>query len=175
MRRLFILMGLLVQSLLLHAQTSTVVSGKTTFSIKYWAGTCDGTFDAPKGTMKFDAANPAATVIDVTIPASSFHTGNNMRDKDVKDKKYLNAASFPTISFKSSKVFFKEGTYYANGTLTIKGASKQVQLPFKATKNKDGSYAITSKFVINRLDYKVGESGTTMKNEVKLNISAVIK
>jgi polyisoprenoid-binding protein YceI len=168
-------MGLLLLPLMMQAQTSAVVSGKTEFSIKYWAGTCEGTFNAPRGTMKFDAAKPEATVIDVTIPAGSFHTGNNMRDKDVKAKKYLDAASFPQISFKSSKVFFKEGTYYANGTLKIKGVSKSVQLPFKATKNKDGSYAVTSKFIIDRTEFNVGEKGATMKNEVRMNISAVIK
>lgn len=168
-------MGFLLTSLVISGQTSAVVSGKTEFSIKYWAGICEGTFNAPKGKMVFDPARPEATQIDVSIPAGSFHTGNKMRDKDVKDKKYLDAASFPTISFRSSKVFFKEGTYYANGTLSIKGTSRQVQLPFKATKNKDGSYSITSKFVIDRTDYKVGTNGATMKNEVRLNISAVIK
>lgn len=175
MRRLFLLMGFLVMSLFTGAQTSTVVSGKTEFSIKYWAGTCEGTFNAPKGKMVFNPAKPEATQIDVSIPAASFNTGNNMRDKDVKDKKYLDAASFPAITFRSSKVFFKEGTYYATGALSIKGISRQVQLPFKATKNKDGSYNITSKFVIDRTDFKVGSSGATMKNEVRLNISAVIK
>ena len=157
------------------AQTSNVVSGKTSFSIKYWAGTCDGSFDAPKGKMKFDPAKPDATEIDVTIAAGSFKTGNSTRDKDVKAKKYLDVSAHPQISFRSSKVINKGGTYYAEGTLTIKGVAQRASIPFKATKNGDGSYSISSSFTLNRLDFKVGESTMTMKNIVTLNISAVIK
>jgi polyisoprenoid-binding protein YceI len=175
MARLALLILILISWIPGTAQTSNVVSGKTSFSIKYWAGTCAGSFDAPKGRMKFDAARPEATEIDVTIATGSFKTGNNMRDKDVKDKKYLDAAAHPQISFRSNKVTNKGGTYYAEGTLTIKGAAQKVFLPFKATKNSDGSYAISSNFTLNRLDFKVGESTSTMKNIITLNISAVIK
>lgn len=175
MYRLSVLIGILMSWAHASAQTSIVVSGSTNFSIKYWAGTCEGNFEAPKGKMSFNPAKPEATVIDVSIPAGSFHTGNSMRDKDVKAKKYLNAAAHPQINFKSTSVSFKNGTYYADGTLTIKGVSKRVSLPFKATKKTDGSYAINSSFSLNRLDFNVGEDSNTMKNTVSLNISVIIK
>jgi len=175
MRSIFILMSLMFVVLCADAQTSTVVSGKTDFSIKYWAGTCEGSFDAPKGKMKFDPANLATSEIDVTIAATSFKTGNATRDKDVKAQKYLNAAAHPQMRFVSSSITNKGGTYYADGTLTIKGAAKKISLPFKAVKKADGSYTITSTFTLNRLDFKVGEETMTMKNNVTLNISAVIR
>jgi polyisoprenoid-binding protein YceI len=175
MNRVVLLILMLIGSATAGAQTADVISGKTSFSVKYWAGTCEGSFDAPKGKMKFDPAKPEATEIDVTISTASFKTGSNMRDKDVKDKKYLDAAAHPQISFKSNKVTNKGGTYYADGTLTIRGAAQRVFLPFKATKNSDGSYAISSDFTLNRLDFKVGESTSTLKNIVTLSISAVIK
>lgn len=175
MRSIFILMSLMIVAFVAGAQTSAVISGKTDFSIKYWAGTCEGSFDAPKGKMKFDPANLAASSIDVTVAATSFKTGNSTRDKDVKAKKYLNAAAHPLIRFTSSGITSKGGTYYADGTLSIKGTAQKVSIPFKAVKKGDGSYAITSTFTLNRLDYKVGEETMTMKNIVTLNISAVIK
>lgn len=157
------------------AQTSGVISGNTEFSIKYWAGTCNGTFDAPKGKVKFDPANLSSSEIDVTVAATSFRSGNATRDKDVKGKKYLHAAGHPLIRFTSTNITNKGGTYYANGTLSIKGTAQKVSLPFKAVKNANGSYSITSNFTLNRLDFKVGEETMTMKNIVTLNISAIIK
>lgn len=175
MYRLSIFLILLMSCFLLSAQTSKVVSGKTSFSIKYWAGTCNGSFDAIRGTVKFDSKNLPASSINVTVPATSFRTGNSMRDKDVKDEKYLNASAHPTISFRSNSIIFKGGTYYADGTLSIKGASRKISIPFKAEKRSDGGYNITSNFSLNRLDYNVGKDTKTMNNTVSLSISAVIK
>ena len=175
MRVVIILMSMVAAAYITTAQTSAVVSGKTAFSIKYWAGTCDGTFDAPKGKMKFDPTDLSASEIDVTIPVASFNTGNSTRDKDMKEKKYFNASAFPQIRFTSTKITDKGGTYYADGALTIKGVTQRVSLPFKAVKKSDGSYAITSTFKLNRLDFKVGTETITMKDMVTLNISAIIK
>lgn len=157
------------------AQTSRITASKTTFSIKYWAGTCEGTFDGPKGTVKFNPANLDSSMIDVSVSANSFNTGNGKRDKDVKGAKYLHASAHPAISFKSSKITGKDGSYTATGTMGIKGVSRQMSIPFKAAKKPDGSYAITSSFSLNRLDYKVGEDTRTMKDIVSINVSATIK
>jgi polyisoprenoid-binding protein YceI len=166
---------LLMSSLLAFSQTSRVVSGKIRFSIKYWAGTCEGSFSAPQGTVKFDATNLATSSINVSVSAASFNTGNSMRDKDVRDEKYLNATAHPTITFKSSTITAKGGMYYADGTLTIKGVSRKISIPFKAAKRSGGGFDISSSFSINRLAYNVGKDGATMKDLVSLNISAIVK
>jgi polyisoprenoid-binding protein YceI len=157
------------------AQTTSVVSGKTSFSIRYWAGTCEGSFDAPKGKVNFNPQNLAASSIDISVPAASFESGNNTRDKDIKGKKYLHAAAHPQIRFVSNKISVKGDTYYAAGTMTIKGASKQMSIPFKASRRADGGYDIKSNFTINRLDHQVGEITRTMKDIVTVNVSAIVK
>ncbi len=55
-----------------HAQTSKVVSGSTDFSVKFILGTCNGTFDAPKGGAIFDPNNLNASAFNLTIAANSF-------------------------------------------------------------------------------------------------------
>ena len=40
------------------AQTSKIVSGSTKFSVKFILGTCNGTFDAPRGEAIFNEKNP---------------------------------------------------------------------------------------------------------------------
>ncbi|WP_159472272.1 YceI family protein [Dyadobacter sp. 3J3] len=157
------------------AQTSKVTSGSTDFSVKFVLGTCNGTFDAPKGSAIFDPNNLNASAFNLTIAANSFKTNSNGRDKDMKSDKYFDVAKYPEIRFKSSKIEKKGDKYQAIGTLTIRDVSKTVTLPFDAKKNADGSYAVSGTFDINRLDYKVGESNWKLKDVVTVTVKAVIK
>lgn len=175
MSKVSILIVALFLSTNLFAQTSKIVSGSTDFSIKFVLGTCNGTFDAPKGEAVFDEKKPGASSFDITIAAASFKTNIDARDKDMKSEKYFFVTKYPTIHFKSSKVEEKDGKYHATGNLTIRDVTKTVTLPFEAKKNSDGSYALSSTFDINRLDYKVGEKNWKLKEVVTVNLKAVIR
>lgn len=157
------------------AQTSKIVSGSTKFSVKFILGTCNGTFDAPRGEAVFSEKNPESAQFDVRIAANTFKTNNNSRDKDMKSDKYFWVEKYPDIHFKSSKVEKKGDKYQATGTLTMRDVSKTVTLPFDAKKNADGSYALTSSFDVNRLDYKIGEKDWKLKDIVTVNLQATIK
>lgn len=157
------------------AQTTKIVSGSTKFSVKFILGTCNGTFDAPRGEAVFNEKNPENASFDVKIAAGTFKTNNNSRDKDLKSDKYFWVEKYPDIHFKSSKVEKKGDKYQATGTLTMRDVSKTVALPFDAKKNADGSYSLTSSFDINRLDYKIGEKDWKLKDIVTVNLQATIK
>jgi polyisoprenoid-binding protein YceI len=159
----------------LHAQTTAIVSGTTDFSIRFVLGTCNGTFDGPKGEARFDEKHTEDASFDITVPAASFKTNNNSRDKDLKSEKYFYVTKYPNIHFKSSKVERKDGKYLATGTLSIRDVARKVMLPFEAKKNNDGSYNLSSTFDINRLDYKVGEKDWKLKEVVTVKLKAVIR
>ena len=158
-----------------QAQAAKVISGSTDFSVKFVLGTCNGSFDAPKGTAIFDPNSLNTSAFNLTVAVNTFKTNSNGRDKDMKSEKYFDVAKYPEIRFKSSKVEKKGDKYQAIGTLTIKDVSKTVTLPFEAKKNADGTYALAGTFEINRLDYKVGESNWKLKDVVTVTIKAVIK
>jgi polyisoprenoid-binding protein YceI len=160
---------------LVSAQTSKIVSGSTRFSVKFILGTCNGTFDAPRGEAVFNEKSPENASFDVKIAANTFKTNNNSRDKDLKSQKYFYVEKYPDIHFKSSQVEKKDGKYQATGTLTMRDVSKTVTLPFEAKKNADGSYNLTSTFDVNRLDYKIGEKDWKLKDIVTVNLQATIK
>jgi len=157
------------------AQTSKIVSGSTKFSVKFILGTCNGTFDAPRGEAVFNEKNPENASFDVRIAANTFKTNNNSRDKDLKSSKYFWVEKYPDIHFKSAKVEKKGAHYQTTGTLTMRDVTKTVSLPFDAKKNADGSYSLTSTFDINRLDYKIGEKDWKLKDIVTVNLQANIK
>ena len=170
-----ILFTVFLPSTALFAQTSKIISGSTDFSVKFILGTCNGTFDSPEGIAVFDEKKPSGSSFDVTIASASFKTNIDARDNDMKSEKYFFVTKYPNIHFKSSKVEQKDGKYLATGNLTIRDVTKTVTLPFDAKKNADGSYAISSTFDINRLDYKVGEKNWKLKDVVTVNLKAKIK
>lgn len=157
------------------AQTSKIVSGSTKFSVKFILGTCNGTFDAPRGEAVFNEKSPETASFDVRIAANTFKTNNNSRDKDMKSPKYFWVEKYPDIHFKSSKVEKKGDKYQATGTLIMRDVSKTVTLPFDAKRNADGSYSLTSSFDVNRLDYKIGEKDWKLKDIVTVNLQATIR
>lgn len=116
------------------ADTYTIdpVHSSVAFSIRHFVSKVPGKFTKFSGTIAFDQANPANSVVDVTIDARSLNTENQKRDNHVRSGDFLDAEKFPTITFKSTS--WKktgENTYDVAGDLTIKDVTKPVTL--KAT------------------------------------------
>ncbi len=175
MKRIALTMAVALCIAISHAQTSSIVSGNTAFTIGSVAGTIKGTFDAPKGTFIFDPANLSATQIDISIAASSVFTDHKKRDSDAKGEKYLDVDQFSTIRFMSKNVKATGDGYVATGDLTIKDVVKTVTLPFQMKKNADGTYSLSSTFEINRLDYGVGGKTFMLRNIATVTMDAVAK
>jgi polyisoprenoid-binding protein YceI len=97
-------------------------------------------FDAVKGKLQFDPANPAAMTVEATIdpksldlndPPAGFHD-------EMMDKSFFDAKAFPAMTFKSTKVEVTDpSTAKVTGDLTLHGVTKPVTLA--ATFN--GGYA----------------------------------
>ena len=77
---------------------------------------------------KFDvqvvtAENP----LDSTVTAS-IDTGNEMRDDDLRSERFLDTASHPLMTFRSTSVTPDGDKYKVTGDLTIRGVTKPVTL-----------------------------------------------
>jgi polyisoprenoid-binding protein YceI len=90
-------------------------------------------FTKMTGKLVFDPANPAAQSVEATIDAGSLQT--NYPDPAKLDfdsqveKEFLEAAKFPTITFKSTKVEVTgPRTARVTGDLTLHGVTKPVTL-----------------------------------------------
>lgn len=103
-----------------------------------------GRFDATEGTLTYDPADPAASSIEVTVQIDSVTTGVPVLDGELKAADYLDVASFPVATFKSTKAEAAgEGKLNLTGDLTIHG----VTLPasFAVTVNKVGEHPMRKK------------------------------
>jgi len=88
-----------------------------------------GGFSSVKGTVEYDAANPADSSVDIVIDANTIKTLDEQRDGHLKSADFLDTEKYPTITFKSTKVAAaSDGEVSVTGDLTIHGTTKPVTL-----------------------------------------------
>ena len=91
--------------------------------------TVRGRFDPPTGVLSFDPQNPAASSVEAEIAASTVNTGVEMRDNHLRSADFLEAETYPTLTFKSTKVeVTDENEGKVTGDLTIHGVTRPVTL-----------------------------------------------
>jgi polyisoprenoid-binding protein YceI len=98
------------------------------FSIRHMmVTTVRGKFEKLSGTMDFDPENPAAGSVEVTIDAASINTGAADRDNHLRSADFLDVATYPTITFKSTKIEITGETEgKITGDLTVHGVTRPV-------------------------------------------------
>ena len=117
---------------LFGAETYAIDKGHSSveFRIRHFASKVSGRFGDFEGAIQADPAKPDASSVTFTIKAASIDTNNGHRDDDLRSPNFFDAAKFPEISFKSSKMTSTGKDQYAvTGTLTMHGVSKEVTLP----------------------------------------------
>jgi polyisoprenoid-binding protein YceI len=100
------------------------------FSIRHMMITnVRGGFSGITGTVVVDSDSHAASSVDVVIDVNTLNTMDEKRDGHVKSPDFLDAATYPTITFKSDKVTPSgEGEAKVSGQLTIHGTTREVVL-----------------------------------------------
>lgn len=134
-------------------------------------------FDKTSGIVKLDTDAETGEV-EVTIDMRSVDTGYATFDEHIQGPEFLNTTAYPTATFKSTHVAFKDGRpAKIHGDLTIKGITKPVSLTvtnFVKLKhpllNKDaiGADAVA---VINRSDFNAAKYAPNVGDQVTINIS----
>lgn len=85
-------------------------------------------FDKTSGKVVLDRAAQTGSA-DVVINATSVDTGIPLFNEHLQGEDFFNTAKYPTITFKSSTMKFKDGQPASlSGDLTIKGITKPVTL-----------------------------------------------
>lgn len=151
-----------------YTQTINPSKSKISFEISNMLiNTVEGTFSGMKGTVIFSEKDWSAAQFDVCIDAASVNTDNQSRDEHLRSVDFFDTAKYPDICFKSSTISKAAGGYVVQGSLTMRGITKDVNIPFAFSDN-----VLSGILNINRLDYKVGEdTGTAMVgDEVKITI-----
>ena len=151
----------------------------TVFSWNHFGfSTPSANFTDIQGVIKVDNAKPANSSVEVTIPLSSVNTNVPALDKEFQEEAWFNAAKYPNITFKSTKVETKDKKHFKiTGDLTVKGVTKPVVLD--AVLNKQGEHPMAKVPAIgfnattsfNRSDFGIGSYVPMVGDKITVNIT----
>ena len=151
----------------------------TVFSWNHFGfSTPSANFSDIQGVIKVDNAKPANSSVNVTIPLSSVNTNVPALDKEFQEEAWFNAAKYPNITFKSTKVETKDKKHFKiTGDLTVKGITKPVVLD--AVLNKQGEHPMAKVPAIgfnattsfNRSDFGLGNYVPNVGDKITVNMT----
>jgi len=130
------------------------------------------------GTLVYDAADVTKSTVQVTLPLSGLNSFTAKLDEHLKSADFFDAATFPTATFKSTKVE-AAGTnkLTVTGDLTIKGQTRPVVLD--VTINGAGEHPMhkvqaagfDATTTIKRSDFGMRQYVPNVSDEVKIRIT----
>lgn len=140
-----------------------------------------GRFTAMEGTISFDAANPEASSVEISIKSDSVSTHVPARNRHLSGPDFFNAKEFPTMKFKSTS-WEKSGdrTYTVTGNFTMVGVTKTITARVEHVgdgKNPQGGAisGFQAVFNIDRTEfgmkYGVKPDGTGLGKDIEITVS----
>jgi polyisoprenoid-binding protein YceI len=141
-----------------------------------------GEFVGAAGTLDLDPANTTASRLDVSVPVAGVMTPSKVLDNELKSADWLDAAKFPTISFRSTAVKQTSAdTAQVSGDLTLHGVTRPETLTVKfntaGVNPLDKAYTtgFEARGLIKRSDFGVTKYIPLVGDRVTLIISAAFE
>ncbi|MEX2471828.1 MAG: YceI family protein [Gemmatimonadota bacterium] len=102
------------------------------FTTKHFFTPVTGKFGSYDVQLDYDAERPERSTVAVRIDVASIDTGNERRDDHLRTADWFDAERWPSITFRSTSVRrVAENRLVAVGDLTIRGVTKQIELPIE--------------------------------------------
>lgn len=134
-------------------------------------------FGQADGTLVYDPEDVAASRVDVRLPLAGLETFVPDFDEHLKSADFFDAASYPDITFKSTRVEAAgDGKLKVTGDLTIKDTTRPVVLDVTLNRigaGLDGRAKIGFDAVatVKRSDFDVSRYAPNVSDEVALRIT----
>ena len=130
-----------------------------------------GRFKSWTAAIDFDPAHPEAARVSVKVDVASATTGDPQKDEALPTPDWFDASAFTTASFDAAGFAPKGGdAYETTGKLTLRGAAKDVVLPFTLTVAGDTAHAVGHAKLV-RTDFGVGQGAWTSGDYVALDVT----
>ncbi|MGO9830305.1 MAG: YceI family protein [Myxococcaceae bacterium] len=155
------------------------------FAVKHMmVSTVRGAFSGVSGSVHLDDGDVTKSSVMAVIPIDTVDTREPKRDGHLKSADFFDAAKFPTMTFKSTKVSPGQGGKLSiEGVLTLHGVSKPVVLEAEITPEVKGmgghvSRGVSATTKVNRKDFglvwnkPLETGGVLIGDEVSIQIDA---
>lgn len=131
----------------------------------------EGWFERFTADVRFDPAAPSQSRIDVVIDMASAVSDNRERDALIRGRDWFAVAEHPTARFQTDRIRpLGDNRYEADATLTIRGISRPVKLPFRLEPDRSGATRASGELTIVRTDYGVGQGSFASGDTVALDV-----
>lgn len=161
--------SVLAQQKLVPAQSSI------SFVTKQMGVPLEGQFKKFDAQISFDTAKPETAKIAFTVDTGSATLGSPESDVEMPKATWFNVPKFPQATFQSAGVkSLGGGKFQISGKLTIKGNTKDVDVPVVLTQSS-GVTTATGQFPIKRLAFKIGEGEWTDTSMVADDVQVKFK
>jgi polyisoprenoid-binding protein YceI len=153
------------------------------FSIRHYEiSWVRGRFRDFSGTIRYDGADISKSSVEFAAKIESIGTGVDARNAHLRTADFFDAAKYPEMTFKSTRVERKaEDQYVLHGDFTLKGVTKQISFPFAMTgaiKDAQGNtrFGVAAETKIDRRDYGITwgkpmvNGGLDVGNEVTIDL-----
>jgi len=138
----------------------------------------EGTFKTWEGEVVLDREDITKSSVNVSIDVNSIDTRIEKRDEHLKSPDFLDAAKFPKITFKSTKIV-KSGdkAFNMTGDLTIHGVTKSVTLPITIDRLQDNYSRFRAETTVSRKDFGVTYDSklNPIEDGIKLKLTINVK
>jgi polyisoprenoid-binding protein YceI len=153
------------------------------FQVRHIFTMLGGKFQDFSGTIKVDKAKPESSSVEFTIQVASISTNDPKRDEHLKSPDFFDAATHPTITFRSTAVKpAGSNVYQVTGDFTMRGVTKSITIPVTFLgEGKDPwgneKMGFETSTTLDRKDYGINwnktldQGGVLVGDEVKVQVS----
>lgn len=139
-----------------------------------------GRFDEVAGEVLLDRANPERSAVFATIQTASISSGASLRDEHLRGERWLNAAAFPTMTFRSTSVHStSEHAADVTGDLTIRGVTQSVTLHVRLNQigalpnNRQTGAGFSATATISRAAFGIATAPALIGDQIDITIEAL--
>jgi polyisoprenoid-binding protein YceI len=132
-------------------------SGTLTFSFEQAGAEAQGSFRQFATELTWDAANPTAGNLKVTVQVGSLDTQDKDRDEALRGADLFDTKSHPAAQYLATGFARRaNGGLEAVGKLTLRGVTKDLRLPLSIKPTANG-VELSGDLTLKRLDFGVGQ------------------
>lgn len=153
-----------------------VAPGSTLSFATAWSGDpIQGRFERWTAAIAFSPDALDASKVSVSIDMASARTGDAQRDASLPAADWFDSAAHPKATFSATK-FEKKGAdrYVAHGSLSLRGVTKPIDLPFKLT-IAGNTAKVSGETSLDRTQFGVGQGEFTATDQIPAKVTVRVE
>jgi polyisoprenoid-binding protein YceI len=136
-------------------------------------------FPQVTGKLEVDAEDPLRSSFEVEVDTRSVTTGHPAQEDFMRSEPWLDAEHHPAFTFRSTAIVPREGGFAIAGLLTLKGVTREVEIPADFHGVISDSWGLragfTSRFTVDRREFgitwnRVFDWGQMASDEMEISL-----